>query len=73
MAFDVFNNYFVVDVKQAAEHMTDDEFEKFQGLAKKVDILSKNDEEYMVIPKSKCPSLYAMIYEMTMKGIPHDK
>ena len=68
MAIDVVNVHFVVNIMEAAEQLTDEEFEMMQELIKKVDILSKDDEEYTVIPKKQCPTLFSFIKELNKKS-----
>ena len=62
MAID--NQHFIVNMLDAANHLTDDEFETVQGLIKKVEILSKRNDEYMVISKKQCPTLFSSMMEL---------
>jgi len=68
MAIDAISHYFVVNMLDAANFLTDDEFETVQGLIKKVEILSKRNDEYVVIPKKQCPTLFSSIKELIDKG-----
>ncbi len=42
--FDSEGNYWVVDIKKSAKYLTDTEFEQLQGLIKKIDLFSKNED-----------------------------
>jgi len=61
---DVISQHFVVNMLDAAKFLTDDEFETVQGLIKKVDLLSERNEEYIVIPKKQCPTLFSSMLEL---------
>ena len=67
MAIDAISHYFVVNMLDAANFLTDDEFETVQGLIKKVEILSKRNDEYVVIPKKQCPTLFSSMMELINK------
>jgi len=67
MAIDTINQHFVVNMLDAAKYLTDEEFETVQGLIKKVEILSKRDDEYAVIPKKQCPTLFSLMMELVNK------
>jgi len=53
MALDVKTKFWVVNIDDASEHLSENEFEQLQGLTKKVDILSKKDDTYHVFIVSK--------------------
>ena len=61
MALDILRAHFVVNIVEASNQLTDEEFETVQGLVKKVDVLSEVKEEYIVIPKKQCPKLFESI------------
>lgn len=46
--FDLDNKYWIVNIKDSAKHLSDEEFETMQGLIKKVDLLSKGSGQYFV-------------------------
>ena len=67
MVIDTISQHFVVNMLDAANFLTDDEFETVQGLIKKVEILSKRNDEYVVISKKQCPTLFSSIKEVKTK------
>ena len=46
---DLDEKYWVMDIEACAKHLSDDEFERLQGLVKKVDLLSKDKGQYYIV------------------------
>ena len=53
MAIDVTEKYFVVNIDECAKNLSLNDFETLQGMIKRVDMLSRNEDKYHVFVLSK--------------------
>lgn len=64
MAFDTENNYFIARIDLCAKHLTQEELDQLQGLIKKVDIISKQEDEFIIVSQKERPKMFSAVKKM---------
>lgn len=65
MAFDMNNDFFVAQIKDCAEVLSQDDLDILQGLIKKVEIIKPRNPDYIVISKADTPKLFNIVKSLT--------